>query len=65
LPDGSLAIVRRGPKQDGAMDLLNLAEAATMSLAELPLPLLDGTPDRPNDAATVAVTENAGPGGGK
>ena len=58
LPDGSLQVVLRGEKQDGAMDLVNLAERASTPHAELPLPLLDGTPDRPDDAAAVAVMEN-------
>ena len=58
LPDGSLQVVLRGEKQDGSMDLVNLAERASTPHAELPLPLLDGTPDRPDDAATVAVMEN-------
>ena len=63
LPDGSLLVVLRGGKQDGEMDLVNLAERASTPHAELPLPLLDGTPDRPNDAATVAITENKLGGG--
>lgn len=60
LPDGSLQVVLRGEKQDGAMQLVNLAARASEPHAELPLPLLDGMPDRPADAATVAVVENAG-----
>jgi putative SOS response-associated peptidase YedK len=55
LPDGSLKVVLRGEKQGGAMELVNLAAGASQPLAELPLPLLDGTPDRPDDAATVAT----------
>ena len=58
LPDGSLQVVLRGEKQDGETDLVNLADRASTPHAELPLPLLDGTPDRPDDAATVAVMEN-------
>jgi putative SOS response-associated peptidase YedK len=58
LPDGALQVVLRGEKQDGAMDLVNLAPQASKPHAELPLPLLDGVPDQPNDAATVAVAEN-------
>ena len=58
LPDSSLQVVLRGPKQDGTMELVNLAARASQPHAELPLPLLDGTPDQPNDAATVAVVEN-------
>lgn len=58
LPDGTLGVVLRGEKQDGTMELVNLAASASAPHAELPLPLLDGTPDRPNDAATVAVVEN-------
>jgi putative SOS response-associated peptidase YedK len=58
LPDGSLDVVLRGEKQDGTMELVNLAAAASRPHAELPLPLLDGTPDRPDDAAMVAVVEN-------
>jgi putative SOS response-associated peptidase YedK len=61
LPDGTLGIVLRGEKQDGRLeDVVNLAASASTPHAELPLPLLDGTPDRPNDAATTAVIENAG-----
>jgi hypothetical protein len=61
LPDGTLGIVLRGEKQDGRLeDVVNLAASASTPHAELPLPLLDGTPDRPNDAATIAVIENAG-----
>ena len=41
------------------MELVNLAADASWAHAELPLPVLDGTPDRPDDAATVAVVENA------
>jgi hypothetical protein len=62
LPNGSLCVVLRGEKQDGAMDLVNLAAAASQPHAEVPLPLLDGTPHRPGDAATVAEVEN-GPRG--
>jgi putative SOS response-associated peptidase YedK len=58
LPDGSLKVVLRGEKQDGAMDLVNLAAQASRPHAPLPLPLLEGTPDRPDDAATVAAVEN-------
>ena len=58
LPDGSLQVVLRGEKQDGNMELVNLASRASESHAELPLPLFDGTPDRPDDAATVTVEEN-------
>ncbi len=58
LRDGSLRVVLRGEKQDGAMELVNLAAAASQPHAELPLPLLDGTPDRPNDSVTVAIVEN-------
>jgi putative SOS response-associated peptidase YedK len=59
LPDGSLEVVLRGEKQDGTMELVNLAAAASRPHAELPLPLPDGTPDRPSDAATVALVENS------
>jgi putative SOS response-associated peptidase YedK len=58
LPAGSLQVVLRGEKQDGTTELVNLAAEASQPHAELPLPLLDGTPDRPDDAATVAVMEN-------
>ena len=58
LPDGSLQVVLRGEKQDGETELVNLADRASTPHAELPLPLLDGTLDRPNDAATVAIMEN-------
>jgi putative SOS response-associated peptidase YedK len=61
LPDDSLTVVLRGEKQDGRIeDLVDLAAAASMPHAEPPLPLLDGTPDRPDDAATVALMENVG-----
>jgi putative SOS response-associated peptidase YedK len=59
LPAGSLDVVLLGEKQDGTVELVNLAAAASRSHAELPLPLLDGTPDRPNDAATIALFENS------
>jgi hypothetical protein len=59
LPDGSLDVVLRGEKQDGTMELVNLAAAASRAHPELPLPLLDGTPDRSNDAAMVALVENS------
>ena len=58
LPNDSLQIVLRNGKQDGPMELVNLAAAASTPHAEPPLPLLDGTPNRPNDAATVALVEN-------
>ncbi len=58
LPDGSLRVVLRGKKHDGETEVVNLAAAARQPHAELPLPLLDGTPDRPDDAATAAVVEN-------
>jgi len=58
LPDGSLHLVPRGPKKDGEMELVNLAMQASRKHTNLPLPLLDGTLDVPNDAATVAVLEN-------
>jgi putative SOS response-associated peptidase YedK len=59
LPDGSLDVVLRGEKQAGTMELVNLAAAASRAHPKLPLPLLDGTPDRPNDAAMVALVENS------
>jgi hypothetical protein len=52
--------VLRDEKQDGTMDLSNLAAAASMPYQALPLTLLDGTADRPDDPATVALIENAG-----
>jgi putative SOS response-associated peptidase YedK len=58
LPDGSLRVVLRGEKQDGAIELVNLAGQASTPHSELPLPLLDGILDRPDDAATVSVEEN-------
>jgi hypothetical protein len=58
LPNGSLQVVLRGEKQEGTVDLVNLAEAASRRHAELPLPLFAGRPDRPDDAATVAAAEN-------
>lgn len=53
LPDGSLQVVLRGEKQDRTMELVNLAAQASQAHAELPLPLFEGMPDRPDDAATV------------
>jgi hypothetical protein len=47
---------RKAGQQDGSQ--VNLADRASTPHAELPLPLLDGTPDRPDDAARVAVVEN-------
>jgi putative SOS response-associated peptidase YedK len=58
LADGSLKLVLAGPKQDGDGELVNLAWRASQPHEPLPLPLLDGVPDRPDDAATVAVMEN-------
>jgi putative SOS response-associated peptidase YedK len=58
LPDGSLQVILRGEKQDGIMELVNLATKASTPHVGPPLPLLDGTPDRPDDAATVATVEN-------
>jgi putative SOS response-associated peptidase YedK len=43
LPNGPLQVVLRGEKQDGTMDLVNLAEAASRRHAELPLPLFAGS----------------------
>ena len=60
LPDRSLRVVLRGEKQDGTMDLVNLAERASKRHEALPLPLFAGEMDRPDDAATVAVKENRG-----
>jgi putative SOS response-associated peptidase YedK len=59
LPDGALKIVLRGEKQDGDMDLVNLASEASRQRAALPLPLFAGTPDQPHDAATVVGVENS------
>jgi putative SOS response-associated peptidase YedK len=58
LPDGTLRIVARGEKQDGAGEVINLASRASRPHEPLPLPLLAGVPDRPDDAATVAQVEN-------
>jgi putative SOS response-associated peptidase YedK len=44
LPDGSLKVVLRGPKQDGGMELVNLAAAASRPAAGLSLQLMSGTP---------------------
>ncbi len=60
LPDGALKVVARSQKQDGAEELVNLAGKATVAHEPLPLPLLEGVLDRPDDAATVAVVENRG-----
>lgn len=51
-------MVLRGEKQDGTMELVNLAGRASRPHDDLPLPLFEGTPDRPDDAATVAEVEN-------
>ena len=59
LPDGTLQVVLRGPKQDGEAELVNLADRASTPHAPLPLPLLDGVPAQPDDAATVATVANA------
>jgi putative SOS response-associated peptidase YedK len=59
LPNGSLRVVLTGEKQDGTMELINLAGEASRPHAALPLPLFEGTPDRPDDAATIALVENA------
>ena len=53
LPDGSLQVVLRGEKQDGAMELVNLAAAPSGPRAVIALPLLDGTPGRPDDVTTI------------
>ena len=42
------------------MELVNLAGRASHTHEPLPLPLLDGLLDRPDDAATVAAVENRG-----
>ena len=44
LPNGSLTVVRRGEKQDGVMELINLAGEASRPHAELQLPLFQGKP---------------------
>ena len=54
----TLRVVRRGEKQDGSDELINFAARASQQHEPLPLPLLSGAPDRPDDAATVAVVEN-------
>ena len=60
LPDGALQIVLRGLKQDGDMELVNLAEQASEPHEPPPLPLFSGTMDRADDAGTLGVAENAG-----
>jgi hypothetical protein len=60
LPDGSLKIVRRGEKQDGTMELVNLAGAASRPHGERPLPLFEETPDQPDDAAAAANARRRG-----
>lgn len=62
LADGSLQIVLRGAKQDGEMELVNLAERASTPHEPPRPPLFSGTIDRPDDAATVSLAENAGRG---
>ncbi len=57
LLDGALRIVARDKKQDGEGELVNLAGRASQPHEPLPLPLLEGTPDRPDDAAEVAIEE--------
>lgn len=54
VPDGALRMVARGEKQDGEGELVNLAGQASQVHEPLPLPLLEGLPDRPDDAARVA-----------
>jgi hypothetical protein len=39
------------------MELVNLAAKASRPHDALPLPVLDGGMDRPNDAATAAISE--------
>lgn len=51
LLDGALRIVARGEKQDGEGESVNLAARPSQPHEPLPLPLLEGTPDRPDDAA--------------
>jgi len=58
LPDGMLRIVLRGPKHDGKTELVNLAGRA--SQPHEAVTLLDGAPDRPDNAATVAVEKSRG-----
>ena len=58
LADGALKVVLMGQKQDGNSELVNLAGRASQPHEALPLPLLNGLPDRPDDAATVATVEN-------
>ena len=58
VPDCALRTVLKGPKQDGEMELVTLAERASKPHAELPLYLFAGTPDRPDHAATLAEQEN-------
>ena len=50
-----------GEKQDGEGAVVNLAARTSQPHAPPPLPLLSGIPDEPEDAASVAVNENAGP----
>ena len=61
LPDNTLRVVARGEKQDGEGAVVNLAARTSQPHAPPPLPLLSGIPDEPEDAASVAVNENAGP----
>ncbi len=56
--NGRYRTARRGPKQDGVMELVHLAERPSKPHAELPLHLFAGTPDRPDDAATLVMQEN-------
>jgi hypothetical protein len=44
LPDGALKVVLRGSKQDGDMDLVNLASQISQPRSGLPLPFVIGTP---------------------
>ena len=57
LPDGTLRVVARDRKREGEGDLVTLADRASKPHEPLPLRLLDGTPEQPNDAATVAAVE--------
>ena len=54
-------MVARGEKQDGEGAVVNLAIRASQPHPPPPLPPLSGIPDEPEDAVSVAVSENAGP----
>ena len=58
MPNYALRTVLKGPKQGWDVQLVTLAERASKPHAALPLYLFARTPNRPDDAATLAEKEN-------